>query len=400
MTRVVVTGMGIISAIGNDLNENFNSLSQGRSGIDKAVYFESAYTQNLPFGEVKLSNDNLKKTLLLEQSQGYTRTSLLAVKAMREAIASAGLSPSEVSSFDTAFISASTVGGMCLTDQLYEDANMRSAGSEYLDAYGCAAHTLQLAELFGIRGFTDTINTACSSSANAIMLGSRLIKAGRAKRVIVGGVDSLAKYTVNGFNALKILSELPSKPFDSNRDGLNLGEAAAYLILEGEEDAANKNVFAEIVGYGNANDAHHPSAMSEEAIGAIASMEQALQSANIAASSIEYINAHGTGTPNNDQVELFGIKGVFGENPPPYNSTKGYTGHTLGAAGSVEAIFSILCINHNMIFPGLNVKQPIDPEIPPIAILREGVALRFVLSNSFGFGGNCTSLVLGKYKNS
>ncbi len=398
MGRVVVTGMGIISAIGNDLNENSNRLFQGESGIDKAVHFESIYTQNLPFGEVKLSNQDLKNLLSLNDATGFTRTSLLATKAMQEAISGAGLTAMEVSSYDTALISASTVGGMCLTDQLYEDANMRSSGSEYLDAYGCASHTLQLVDTFGIRGFTDTINTACSSSANAIMLGSRLIKAGRIKRAIVGGVDSLAKYTVNGFNALKILSESPSKPFDAQRDGLNLGEAGAYLVLEAEEDAVGKRIFGEIVGYGNANDAHHPSAMSEDAIGAIASMQDALISAGISSDEVDYINAHGTGTLNNDQVELYGIKSVFGGVLPPYNSTKGYTGHTLGAAGAVEAIFSILSINNRMIYPGLNISNQLDASYPALISLRKNVDLRYVLSNSFGFGGNCTSLVLGRYE--
>jgi 3-oxoacyl-(acyl-carrier-protein) synthase len=398
MSRVVVTGMGIISAIGNDLNENFNSLHQGKSGIGKATHFESAYTASLPFGEVKLSNEELKQLLSLQESKGYTRTSLLAIKACEEAIHSAGLTAEQISSFGTALISASTVGGMCLTDQLYEDANMQSDGSEYLDAYGCAAHTLQLIERFGILGFTDTINTACSSSANAIMLGARLIRSGRAKRVIVGGVDSLAKYTVNGFNALKILSEAPSKPFDVNRDGLNLGEAAAYLVLEAEEVAVGKRVYASVAGYGNANDAHHPSAMSDDAVGAIASMSQALLSANIIPDQIGYINAHGTGTPNNDQVELEGIKHIFGTKIPPYNSTKAYTGHTLGAAGGVEAIFSILFLNHEEICAGLNVEIPLDENNPPLSSLHENVALDYILSNSFGFGGNCTSLVLGKYE--
>jgi len=397
MGKVVVTGMGIISAIGNDLNENFNSLHEGKSGIGKAIYFESAYTASLPFGEVKLSNEELKQLLSLQEDKGFTRTSLLAIKACDEAILAAGLTAEQVFSFDTALISASTVGGMCLTDQLYEDANMQSEGSEYLDAYGCAAHTLQLVERFSIRGFTDTINTACSSSANAIMLGARLIRSGRAKRVIVGGVDSLAKYTVNGFNALKILSGAASKPFDVNREGLNLGEAAAYLVLEAEEVAVGKKIYAIVAGYGNANDAHHPSAMSDEAVGAIASVRQALLSADIIPDQIGYINAHGTGTPNNDQVELEGIKNIFGTKIPLYNSTKAYTGHTLGAAGAVEAIFSILFLNHEEICAGLNVEIPLDTDFPALDSLQQNIQLDYILSNSFGFGGNCTSLVLGKY---
>ena len=396
MKRVMVTGMGIVSAIGNNLAENYDSLHQGRSGIANATHFESHYASILPFGEVKLRNEALKVAMSVGDGLGYTRTCLLSLMAFREAIGSAELTTKQVSSYDTAFISASTVGGMCLTDQLYEDANLQSGGSEYLNAYGCASHTLKLVEKYQIKGFTDTINTACSSSANAIMLGARLIRSGRASRVIVGGADSLAKYTVNGFNALKILSEFPSKPFDENRDGLNLGEAAAYLVLEAEDVMENKKVYAEIAGYGNANDAHHPSAMSDNATGAIVSMQEAMVSAGIDPESIDYVNAHGTGTPNNDQVELFGMTQVF-KTVPYYNSTKSYTGHTLGAAGAVEAVFSILSIMNSEIFPSLHVTEPIVSfNIPPVAKLYENVPVNFVLSNSFGFGGNCTSLVLKK----
>ncbi|MGV3602148.1 MAG: beta-ketoacyl-[acyl-carrier-protein] synthase family protein [Dyadobacter fermentans] len=393
MGRVLVTGMGMISAIGNNVAENHESLRSGRSGIGSVSYFESLYASQLPFGEVKLSNEELKTAQNLEQSSGYTRTCLLADKAFCEAIADAGLSKGQLSSLDTALISASTVGGMCLTDQLYEDANRRSQGSEYLEAYGCSAHTLKLIQRYRIKGFTDTINTACSSSANAIMLGARLIRSGRVKRAIVGGVDSLAKYTVNGFNALKILSSEPCKPFDVHRDGLNLGEGAAYLVLETEELAAGKKVYAEIAGYGNANDAHHPSAMSDEAVGAIRCMQEAIRSAGIEPSEIGYVNAHGTGTQNNDQVEFFGMGELFGK-MPPYSSTKSFTGHTLGAAGAVEAIYSILGIVHSELFPGLNVNEPINgADHAPVSELKENYELNYVLSNSFGFGGNCTSLV-------
>ncbi|MBE9464124.1 beta-ketoacyl-[acyl-carrier-protein] synthase family protein [Dyadobacter subterraneus] len=394
--RVFVTGIGLISALGNNVAENHSSLAAGKDGITKAVHFESLYTETLPFGEVKLSNDELKALLHLENEFGYTRTCLLAVKAFEEAVNDSGLSAEELSSFDTALISASTVGGMCLTDQLYDDANMKFEGSEYLEAYGCAAHTMRLIEKYKINGFTDTINTACSSSANAIMMGARLIKAGRAKRVIVGGVDALAKYTVNGFNALKILSEFPCKPFDENRDGLNLGEAGAYLVLESEEVSVGKRKYAEIAGFGNSNDAHHPSAMSDDAVGAIISMKTAIESAGIDATKIDYINTHGTGTPNNDRVELFGISQIF-EKVPPFSSTKSYTGHTLGASGAVEAIFSILSIQYSEIYPSLHIETNMEGfDAAPITEFQSDVSVNYVLSNSFGFGGNCTSLVIGR----
>ena len=391
-----MTGMGVVTAIGENLEENHNSLQLSQSGIGKAIHFVSHYTALLPFGEAKCSNDELIRSIGLKDTRGFTRTCLLALKAFEEAIVDAQLSQMDLSRWDTALISASTVGGMCLTDQLYQDANLKSEASEYIDSYGCAAHTLKLVQKYKIKGFTDTINTACSSSANAIILGSRLIKSGRAKRVIVGGVDALSKYTVNGFNALKILSSFPCKPFDENRDGLNLGEGAAYLVLESEDVVGDKKVYAEVAGYGNSNDAHHPSAMSDEAVGAILSMQQAIKSAGITASQIDYVNAHGTGTINNDAVESYGLTRVF-EDVPPYSSTKSFTGHTLGAAGAVEAVISILSINHSEIYPSLSVEMPVKPFlIAPVIGIKKNMKVDYVLSNSFGFGGNCSSLVFAK----
>ncbi len=397
MGKVFVTGIGITTAIGNDRQENLDSLRKAKPGIGRAVYFDSAYAGQLPFGEVKASNEALAAALRIGANEGFTRTDLLAAGAFEEAVRDAGLSPAEVSAFDTAFISASTVGGMCLTDQLYEDANLRSGkGSVYLDAYSCGAHTLKIARKHHLKGYTDTINTACSSSANAIMMGMRLIKSGRAARAVVGGADSLAKYTVNGFNALKIVSTEPCKPFDRNRSGLNLGEGAAYLVLEAAEDCGDKFVYAEISGYGNANDAYHPSSLSEDAVGVIRCMKEALASAGLSPAQIDYINTHGTATDNNDATELTGMLALF-DPVPPFNSTKSYTGHTLGAAGAVEAIFSIFSIQYGEIYPSLHVSDPMLPDGPlPETRLRRNADIRHVLSNSFGFGGNCTSLVITK----
>lgn len=397
MTKVFVTGMGVISSIGKDIKKNSESLRNGNSGINKPKFFQSKYASSFFFGEVNISNRSLKEQLGLSEEKGLTRTDLFAFKAFEEAINDAKLSKEEISSFDTALISASTVGGMCLTDQLYEDANLKSESSEYLASYGCSAHTLRLIKKYNIKGFTNTINTACSSSANAIMFGSRLIKSGRVKRAIVGGTDSLAKYTVNGFNALKILSESPCKPFDEHRCGLTLGEGAAYLVLESEEVVSNKNTYARVSGYGNANDAFHTSTISDNAVGVISAISQALKSANLDPNKIDYINTHGTGTENNDFVELTGLSKIFNK-IPPYNSTKSYTGHTLGAAGAIESIFSILSIINNELYPSLNINTPISQfNLSPVKKYETGVDINYVLSNSFGFGGNCTSLIFSKY---
>jgi 3-oxoacyl-(acyl-carrier-protein) synthase len=285
---------------------------------------------------------------------------------------------------------------MSNTDELYTDANLKGVPSEFVESYSSGEHTLRIIKKYGIRGFTSTINTACSSSANAVMLGSRLIKAGRCKRVIVGGSDALAKYTTNGFNALMILSDNPCKPFDVNRDGLTLGEGAGYLVLEGGSSCENKMKLAKVLGYGNANDAHHPSATSDEAFGPRLAMQRALESSGISSDSIDYINAHGTGTPNNDTTEMFAFNETF-KPIPPFNSTKSYTGHTLAASGAIESIFSILSLLNSEIYPSLNCTDPIiDYNDGPIRKVEKKEGVTTVMSNSFGFGGNCTSLIFSK----
>jgi 3-oxoacyl-(acyl-carrier-protein) synthase len=229
------------------------------------------------------------------------------------------------------------------------------------------------------------------------MMGARMIRSGRCKRAIVGGVDSLAKFAVNGFNALQILSDKMCKPFDENRNGLNLGEGAAYLVLENEKHCNGKEPYAEVLGYGNTNDAFHPSTLSEDAIGVTQAMEKALQSADLHGTAIDYINTHGTATENNDKVEALGMQKVFGDNLPAYSSTKSYTGHTLAAAGAVEAVFTVLGMQHGEIYPNLNCHHPTSTlEVPPVRSYRQGEEINCAMSNSFGFAGNCTSLIFGK----
>ena len=395
MKRVLVTGMGVISALGKNAAENLAQLQKSESGIGVPIYLDSSFANDFVFGEVKMSTASLKAELGLQDANHLTRTDLFAICAVSEALADAKLSPEEISSFDTAIISSSTVGGMSETDRLYEDANLQTSGSAFLQSYGSGAHLLNLVKHFHLRGTTDTINTACSSSANAIMLGAKLIKAGRANRVIVGGTDSLCKFTINGFNALQILSKIHCRPFDETRNGLNLGEAAAYLVLESADVVGSKKVYAEIRGYGNANDAHHASALSEEATGVIAAMSKALESAQIVASDVDYVNAHGTATENNDITEITGLQRIF-EKTPPYNSTKSYTGHTLAAAGAIEAIYSIFSIVNGELYASLHCETPITVATStPIRTYTKS-RIYTVLSNSFGFGGNCTSLIIAK----
>jgi 3-oxoacyl-(acyl-carrier-protein) synthase len=395
MSEIVVTGIGIVSGLGSGKSATLQSLLQHKTGVRKPLIFQSKYAQSFYFGEVDLSDEAIKELLDIPIDTPVNRTNLLAELAFKEAIQDANLTANDFSSFRLGAISASTVGGMCNTDALYSDANKLAPSSPFLRSYEGSNHLYEIAKKYKIKGFTDVINTACSSSANAIMLGTLLLKTGRLDKVIVGGVDSLAKYTVNGFNSLRILDENWCKPFDTERAGLNLGEGAAYLVLERREDVQNKHIHAVVAGYSNKNDAFHPSATSDDAKGPILVMKEALSLANMKPSAIDYINAHGTGTPNNDVTELFAFNSVF-ENLPPYSSTKSYTGHTLAAAGSIEAVISILAIQSNTLFGGLNNTSPMDLNNVQLQKNQSHQEIRNVMSNSFGFGGNCTSLIFSK----
>ncbi|MBC8033788.1 MAG: beta-ketoacyl-[acyl-carrier-protein] synthase family protein [Chitinophagaceae bacterium] len=393
MSRIFVTGMGMVSAIGNSIADNRHALMQGTSGISKPQFFSSKYS-DIPMGEVKTDTESLREELGAWE-QGVTRTMLLALKAFKEAIEDAEISFSSLTDETTSLVNASTVGGMCLTDELYNDANKHSNGSEFLASYDTASVSLYLQARYGLKGIINTINTACSSSANAILYGARLIKSGIARRAIVGGVDSLAKFTVNGFNALHILSSGICSPFDEQRNGLNLGEGAAFLILEREEDLHGKKVYAELTGYGNANDAYHPSSLSPNGDGPYLAMKKAVDCLPAGASMIDLINAHGTGTENNDEVESRAMLRLF-KSPPAFVSTKAATGHTLGAAGAIEAAYAVLNLHHQEVYASLNFKQPISSTGLTPVLNYEKAALKNVMSNSFGFGGNCTSLIFSK----
>ena len=398
MRRVLVTGMGIISSLGNGCKKNLDALKLGNTGIKKAKHFKSKYADELLFGEVPFSNEDLSTLLSSNKIQVRNRTDHLAQIALNEALIDAEITASQLSDHKTGLISASSTEGMCNTDEMYSDAKSDQPRSEFIDSYEYGSHCIKLAEEFGFSGYIDSLNTACSSSANGILLALRLIQSRRLDRVIVGGVESLSKHSVNGFNALQIVSDKACRPFDENRDGLNLGEGAAYLVLEAEELSLNKHIYAEIKGAGNANDAFHPSATSDNARGPVLAMQLALQSADLDARDIDFINAHGTATLNNDLTESRALKSIFTDAIPPFISTKSYTGHTLAAAGAIEALFSILSIKEQHLFSELNFSEAIlETNLHPFSGESRSAKIDNVLSNSFGFGGNCTSLILSNY---
>lgn len=390
--KIYVTGIGIISAIGLNIAENFNSLKTVKQGIGKLENFETIHSQTFPCGEVKLDNFQLAEILDISIGPDFSRTALLGMIAAKEALTNAGLTDSEKSNIG--LISATTVGGMDRTEMLYR--NITQENRNFIISHVCGDSTERIADLLGVTGFVSTISTACSSSVNSIISGAEMIRNNLLDRVIAGGTDPLSKFTLNGFNSLMILDKNHCQPFDRERNGLNLGEGAAYLVLESENAVIGREekILCELTGYANANDAFHQTASSDKGEGAFLAMSKALKKSGLLIEDIDLINAHGTGTMNNDYTEAIAIKRLFGENYPLISSTKSFTGHTLGAAGAIEAVFSILSLRNNMIFPNLNFIEGME-QIPftPVTEFMENVVIRNVLSNSFGFGGNNSSLI-------
>lgn len=220
-----------------------------------------------------------------------------------------------------------------------------------------------------------------------------MIRQGMLDVVIAGGTDALCKFTLNGFASLQILDKAPCRPFDATRSGLNLGEGAGYLVLQSEA-SLHKTPYCLLSGYANANDAFHQTASSSDGTGAYLAMKKALEKAALQPEEVGYINAHGTGTSNNDLSESAAFLRLFGEKVPPFSSTKPFTGHTLGAAGGIEAVLSVVSLSKGIIYPNLNFSRPIpETRLTPVTEYREGKEIRAALSNSFGFGGNNSSLV-------
>ena len=395
--RVFITGFGIITSIGNNSVENFQSLVQGRCGYGELSILDTIHRTNLPSCEVKLHDDELKK-LAGAEGKGYTRTTLLGLVALREAITSAGLTRKEIHS--SGLLSATTTGGIREFERhFYDLLDLTKEGSfaQFADTANPGEHCERMADEVGIKGYVATISTACSSSANTIIQGAQLIRNNLLDVAICGGSEALSKFTINGFNSLMIVDSEHCRPFDNTRKGLNLGEGAAYVVLESQASLSRrgKSPIADLKGYGNANDAFHQTASSPEGTGALNAMKQALDSANLSPLEIDYINAHGTATENNDLSEGTGIQNLFAKKVPYFSSTKPYTGHTLAAAGSIEAVFCLLGLQHQMIWPNLNFQHQMpELSITPVRELMKNVRLNHILSNSFGFGGNTSSLLL------
>ena len=407
--RVVVTGLGTINPLGNNVSDTWNNLINGISGID---YISSFETDELPVtfaGEVKNfdANDYMGK----QHARKLDRSGHLSIYATEEALKDAGFNTEERLGADVGIVFGTGIGGIGATEEAVRTYDKR--GPSRINPLAITqlmpnSSTGQVAIKFGIEGPSLTITTACAASANALGEAKNMIQNGIVDTVIAGGTESgTTAMTIGAFAQIRALStnnENPKKackPFDKDRDGFVMGEGSTVLVMESEESAINRgaDLYGYVSGYGASTDAHHITAPAEGGRGAVDAMKKALLDAELTPSDIDYINAHGTSTPANDKNETAAIKTVFGEKAYDINisSTKSMTGHLLGGGGAFESLVSLLSLKNNIIPPTINLNNP-DEECdlnytPNAAIERE---LSAVMSNSFGFGGHNGVLVFKK----
>jgi 3-oxoacyl-[acyl-carrier-protein] synthase-1/3-oxoacyl-[acyl-carrier-protein] synthase II len=367
--------MGIISPLGHGVAATLAALQRSEAGIRPLTLFPCPFETPLPVGEVR------HPPVVVE---GLPRTHQLALTAAAEALSGAGRTPQMV-------VVGVTTGGMLSTENYLKEGHRTPRYSPYHAAgsvaEAVAAHT-------GCRGPVMTVSTACSSGAVAIKLALEVLRRGTVETVLVGGADAICRLTYYGFNSLQIVDRTGARPMDRDRQGMNVGEGAAMLLLTAA-DQPPPGAAAEILGGGLSCDAHHPAAPHPEGRGARDAMREALREAGLAPAHIDYINLHGTGTVENDLAEALAVKHLFADALPPLSSIKGSFGHTLAAAGAIEAVVAALCIREGFLPANVGWRHQ-DPAIgfSPLAAPR-CQEVRTVLSNSFGFGGNNAALVLG-----
>lgn len=393
--RIAITGEGIVTSIGCNKQEVLQSLRQKHSGIGVVQHLPTLHKE-LPVGEVRMSNNELKQALNIPSDEEISRTSLMAIHAIREALSDANLTDSYLCGKRVVLVSGTTVGGMDVTERHFLEVNIKD-NSDFLRGHDCGANTDSIARHITCISDTVTISTACSSAENAVIVGSEMLLNDEADIIIAGGSEALSLFHINGFNSLMILDHEPCRPFDATRAGLNLGEGAAYVVLERETDTAfrGQQLHAYIRGYGNACDAFHQTASSPNGEGAYLAMELALKNAGMDVQDIDYVNAHGTATPNNDETELVALRRIFGDQMPQVSSTKGYTGHATSAAGSIELVICLLAMKHHFIPSNINWHEAMEDFTPSMGEKNFNVGT--AMCNSFGFGGNDSSLIVSLY---
>ncbi len=409
--RVVVTGMGCISPVGNTVNETWDSLLAGKSGAGPITLFDASKHKTRFAAEVK--NFDAASVFGNREARRMDRFTQFATVAALEALEQAGLQIDDFNRDRVGVVIGTGIGGI---GTIMEQAEvLRERGPERISPFlvpmmisDSAAGMLAIR--FGARGPNMALATACASGNNAIGEALEMIRRGSADTMIAGASEgALVSITMAGMNVMGALSTrnddllAASRPFDKDRDGFLMGEGAGILILESLESAQARGatILCELSGYGTTDDAYHISAPAENGAGAAISMKHALDDAGLKVTDIEYINAHGTSTPLNDKSETAAIKTVFGEQAYkiPVSSTKSMTGHLLGASGAVEAVFSILAMREGIIPATINYQTP-DPECDLDVVPNQSrkASIKHAMSNSFGFGGHNATLVFSQFE--
>ena len=390
--EVVVSGLGIVSPYGLGTKAFWSGLAAGACAIKPVTVIDTEGFRSRIAAEIPAD-----VVATLGSSRRRSRADRIALAAAREALTDSGL-PARERAEAGLFIGA-VGGGMLEGEDWYWDEGRRGVISPRMRALRSIlpySHAETLGWRLGLTGPKETIVMACASGAASIALGADLVRAGTIGAAVVGGVDALTHICFMGFNALKLLDPNPCRPFDRERRGMSIGEAAAFFVLEDAERcrARGGRVHARLAGYGMTTDAHHVTAPHPEGEGMIQAMQRALDDAGRPPAAVGYVNAHGTGTLQNDRAEALALRSVFGEGGVLVSSTKSLVGHTMAAAGSVEAMATVLALQHGLFPPTANLEQT-DPEVafdclPGTARPAE---IEAALSNSFGFGGQNVSLV-------
>ena len=390
--QIAITGAGIISALGTGLEETRRNLLSGFCPIARPRFLQTSHSE-IPCAEVPYSDSQLYLLCQEDKERVLPRSALLGIVAARQAEEDAGLEPG----CRIAFINGTTVGGMDITERYLKDYQAGSGYDRLIPLHMDGVMTDSIADSLSCQAaFTDTVSTACSAAANAIAFGAELLLSGKYDVVMAGGTECLTRYHFNGFNSLMILDSAPCRPFDASRKGLNLGEGAGFIVMElpGHAHRRGARIRAMLSGWGNSCDAFHQTASHPEGRGALSAMQKALAKAGLKPSDIDYVNAHGTGTQNNDLSEGKALMELFGKDMPMVGSTKCYTGHATSAAAALEAVICIMCVENGFVPANLRFENRDEGlDFSPQTQTVEGIALKHVLSNSFGFGGNDSSLV-------
>ncbi len=408
--RVVITGLGSINPIGNDVESTWDGIKNCKCGIDEITLFDSSNLKTRLDAEIK-EYDTLKY-LDLKQSKRLDRSSQFALIAAREAFKDSGINEENTNLDNVGIFIGSGIGGLITIENQCEIKSQKGANRispMFIPMSIANMPAGNVAMDLGLKGESISIVTACASSTHSIGEAYRNIKAGYEDVILAGGTESaICELGIAGFENMKALytgtdKNRASIPFDKERSGFVMGEGAGVLVLEELEHAKKRGakIYAEVVGYGATSDAYHITSPDPEGTGALRAMERAINDANLTPKDIDYINAHGTSTHLNDSTETKAIKLLFGEDSKniKVSSTKGNTGHLLGAAGAIESIICTKALNEGLVPPTINYKEKdeeCDLDIVPNKPIKKD--LNIVMSNSLGFGGHNSSIILKKYR--